>query len=307
MVGLLFHLACTSEGLSGVVGGVVGIIQSPGVDNRFSVTWFFIITAGFMFASLVAFGLLNVWPVALAERQDADRKWLLAGTNASSGYPPRGAAPNDDSDTEAAEVAVPVAQQQQAAEFGDFGTVQTPPPPKSRQLQVAAQSPFGRRAAHDVHGVPPHVALHVPDDMLVWGVIPVSPVTKGMLTEQRLALAVLCWASCLENGVIMSLRTYATLPFHRGHDVLFWVGVLVTLVDPCAASLTSWPRLRCYRLGWLCSVLTLGGLLILMLALSSPHPPLAQVRLCGGGGGGGGGGGACIHSPTHAVCFMHVV
>ena len=298
------------EGLSGVASSLLGIVQSPGTDNRFSVTVFFLMMAVLMFISGVAFLMLWRAPFAQGERRSAQAgsdSSSYAGAGLMSGHQVRYHSPDTLQPTAArgtqavSPLATTAPQGSDATRSRSADSAQ-----QAAQLEVTMDSPVIPRHVVVTHASPRPALLHgdVAARPVGCACLRLSAVSSWLLRDQMTALLVLAWASCLENGIIMSIRTYATLPFSHGSavrtlalvrvawwarcddcndslppckQVLLWTGILVTMVDPFAASLSTWPALRCYSLKTLCAVFSSGGAVIVALALSSPSPPLHSV------------------------------
>lgn len=305
------------EGMSGVVASLLGIVQSPGVDNRFSVTAFFVCVALLMTCSAAAFAGISrrgAWKKELRDVHTVD------GNSSTSSHSNHRAVGNG-----AGSAGSPTVDRRRSGPRGSTGSNNSSDGGSAPRDTVNESSPIVAGTPRSTHpeAVPElHLPAAAPQDATSQSEISlVSSEAWGVLKMCAGPLLALWWLSFMSNGVLLSFRTYITLPYKNGdnvrsphtHDrpqlqshiawlaqtitqVLFWTGVLVTLADPFAALLTTWPKLRWQRLGWLSALWSILAGYVVVLAFTSPHPPLAAVRSS-----------HTAHLPVHSLSQLVVV
>jgi len=87
------------------------------------------------------------------------------------------------------------------------------------------------------------------------------------------------WLSFWQNGVLVSISTYATLPYPNGPQVLKWSVILGMIAPPISSLLTTF--FQSYRLILLTALYSITSILILVIAAMSPNPPLVSHRFAG--------------------------
>lgn len=284
------------ESLSGFVAALVGIIQAPDAADggRFSATVFFVIISCLMVASWVGFLAIVRWPVAQRELRAAARE-RGEGTLATLMSVPAHALRDRPKPVRGVDTA-------NALERGDdgYGTGVLNPlgrgdddsgedsDPASGAAVVPGVKRDGKglyRAAElDESDTAPLAAAPAAAQLDRGGKL--QRVVAAFVTamghpDVRAATLTVFWASFVSNGVLISLRPYATLPFVNGSAVLFWSSALATIVAPLSAALATLPRYRYYNLGVLTVPWTIMAMGLVAVAFASPHPPGADSWVAG--------------------------
>lgn len=236
------------EGMSGLVTGVLGLAQNPAGHMRFSVRTFFIVIAVLMAASGAAYLVLAFWRGVEGERRFASVADAISRSSSPLLRPLGGGSGGSGSSGGGSDAPVTAAQ---AAAAGVGGCTATLPPLASRQRALEAMERL----------LPPRYHAHV------WRCV----------RTPAMHLAAL---SFVQNGVLVSIITYALLPFPHGNSLLLAAGVAAMTLDPLASFAVGWlpraPSLPRLAAAWL--PLTVA---VLALAAASPHPPGERSLLAG--------------------------
>lgn len=256
----------TGQGLSSLLAGLLTLAQDPADAMRFSVLTFFLIIFGLMVTTLLAFIALNQWPTARKElranRRSSATGRLLGSGRADATYDEDSAGDieqtllrSDDQDADGYESRA----DDDDDEDGDHhhgGVI--------RRASATYQ--------HDDTASKEGDATDDNDDILI--PIDLESVCNFSLHD-RLLLSLLALLSLVQNGILISLTTYATLPYPDGTRALQWHIILSNVGAPLSAFLSHWiPCRRPFVLAvcWL-SLATY----ITVIAAMSPHPPLLEV------------------------------
>lgn len=203
------------EGMSGVVASLLGIVQSPGVDNRFSVTAFFVCVALLMTCSAAAFAGISrrgAWKKELRDVHTVD------GNSSTSSHSNHRAVGNG-----AGSAGSPTVDRRRSGPRGSTGSNNSSDGGSAPRDAVNESSPIVTGTPRSTHpeAVPElHLPAAAPQDATSQSEISlVSSEAWGVLKVCAGPLLALWWLSFMSNGVLLSFRTYITLPYKNGDNV----------------------------------------------------------------------------------------